>query len=295
MEAFVSDLSATRGNARLSASAPSKDGNEGIAAELDQLPVLAHYGLSVLFVAAAVLLALLVQYLIAPPNLSLIFVLPVVLAATTFGWGPSMTASLASVVGYDFFFTEPRYSLAIASPSDLWATVLLLVIAAAVSTLAAEARRRAVDARQAADQAMALQALAHVVIASRPQFEVVQAAAIALNRMFRAPSVIFAEQSSALQAVASAGNPAITDAEEEAARGALNADRVARAAIYPYDRSTFDFWPIASRSGARFVLGVNFGATGYDRPVAPERLVEVVGAYLAAAPGSDDRPKSRSR
>lgn len=73
---------------------------------------------------------------------------------------------------------------------------------------------------------------------------------IALNRMFRAPSVIFAEQASALQPVASARNPAITDAEEEAARGALNAERVARAEIYPYDRSTFDVWPIASRSGA---------------------------------------------
>ncbi len=159
----MSDLSA-RGTAR--PSTPSGNGNEGIAAELDRLPVLAHYGLLVLLVAAAVLLALLVQYLIARPNLSLIFVLPVVLAATTFGWGPSMTASLTSVVADDFFFTEPRYSLAIASPSDLWATGLLLVIAAAVSTLAAEARRRAIDARQAADQAMALQALAHVVIES---------------------------------------------------------------------------------------------------------------------------------
>ncbi len=113
--------------------------------------------------------------------------------------------------------------------------------------------------------------------------------------MFRAPSVTFTEQASALQPVASAGNPAITDAEEEAARGALNAERAARAENYPYDRSTFDFWPITSRSGARFVLGVSFSATGRDRPVAPERLVEIVGAYLAVAAGRDGRPKSQSR
>ena len=71
-----------------------------------------------------------------------IFVLPVVIAATALGWGPSLLAVSTSVLAFDFFFTEPFYSFRIASPSDVWAAALLLVIAAIVSTIAAESRRR---------------------------------------------------------------------------------------------------------------------------------------------------------
>jgi hypothetical protein len=95
--------------------------------------------------------------------------------------------------------------------------------------------------------------------------------------------VIYAETAGAVRPVATAGGPVLTGAEEEAAKGALDMRHPARADVYPYDRSAFDFWPVVSRSGARFVLGVGFGASGDDRPAAPERLVEVVGAYLAAA------------
>lgn len=282
MEAALSDLTAASSPQR--PAPPANDAADtGFSDELMRAPLLARYGLSLLFVAIAVVLAVVVEHLIAPPNLSLIFVLPVVAAATLLGWGPSLIAGLAGVLAYDFFFTEPKYSFEIARPADIWATALLLVIAAIVSTLAAEARRRALEARRAADQALALQALAHVVIEARPQADVVQAAAAALNRIFLAPAVIFAEADGAVRPVATAGDPVLTAAEEEAAEGALEMRHPARADAYPYDRSAFDFWPVVSRSGARFVLGVGFGATGDGRPAAPERLVEVVGAYLAAA------------
>jgi K+-sensing histidine kinase KdpD len=276
-------------------SASDGDADGGFADELTRAPLLVRYGLSLVFVVLAVVLAFVVEHLIAPPNLSLIFVLPVVAAATLLGWGPSLIAGMASVLAYDFFFTEPRYSLRIASSSDIWATALLLVIAAIVSTLAAEARRRALEARRAADQALALQALAHVVIESRPAPEVLQAAATALNRIFQAPAVIFAGDGAALHPVAKAGRPKVTLEDEEAAKGALDMRHAARAETYPYDQSAFDLWPVISRSGARYVLGVNFGETGRGRPLAPERLVEIVGAYLAAALGRTDAGKPAPR
>jgi K+-sensing histidine kinase KdpD len=39
------------------------------------------------------------------PGLTLIFVLPVVIAGTAFGLGPSVAAIVASVLAFDFFFT----------------------------------------------------------------------------------------------------------------------------------------------------------------------------------------------
>ena len=174
-----------------------------------------------MFVALATVLAFVVANLIAAPNLTLIFVLPVVIAATAFGWGPALNAAVLGVLAFDFFFTQPYYSFRIASPSDLWAAGLLLVIAAIVSSVAAEARRRAVEARLAAEQAQALQGLAHVVIEGRAEADILKAAANALSQIFSAPAAIFLERGSALRPVATAGGAEITGAEEEAASGAL--------------------------------------------------------------------------
>ena len=257
--------------------------NGKAAAEATRLPLAMQYGLAVVFVALAVVLAFVVEHLISAPNLTLIFVLPVVIAATSFGWGPSLAAVATSVLAFDFFFTEPRLSFAIASPSDLWAAALLLVTAAIVSTVAAESRRRAVESRKAAEQAEALQSLAHVVIESRPRAEVVKAAATALRRAFGAPSAIFMETDGTLALAAVSGRANITTAEEDAARGALATGVEARAETYPNDSSKFDFWPVTSPGGARCVLGVDFSEAEDGRPAAPGRLVEIIGGYLAAS------------
>ena len=129
----MSDFSAPIGDLdSLDAEGP---GMAGPAAR--SLPRLAQYAAPLLFVALATGFALIVEERVGAPNLTLIFVLPVIGAATAFGWGPSLLATLASVLAFDFFFTEPKYSLVIASPADVWAAGLLLVIATIVSALAA--------------------------------------------------------------------------------------------------------------------------------------------------------------
>jgi K+-sensing histidine kinase KdpD len=247
------------------------------------LPAVGQYVVSLLMVGAATVLAFVVENLIAAPNLTLIFVLPVVIAGTAFGWGPSLVAVAAGVLAFDFFFTQPYFSFRIASPSDIWAAALLLVIAAIVTTVAATARRRAVEASRAAERAEALQALAHVVIEARPRAEVVQAAAAALHQIFRAPAVIFLQDDGGLRRAAAAGRPEITAADEDAARGALSDRLHTRAATYPYDQAEFEFWPVATPFGCGCVIGVNFTRNEGERPERPERFVDVVAAYLAVA------------
>jgi two-component system sensor histidine kinase KdpD len=234
-------------------------------------------------VALAAAIAFGVEDQVGAPNVTLILVLPVIAAATAFGWGPSLAAIVASVLAFDFLFTEPRYSLVIASPSDIWAAGLLLAIATIVSAVAAESRRRQLAAGRAAEQAQALQTLAHVVIQAGPDPEILAAAATALNQIFRAPSVIYMRQGPALRPVASAGGARMTAAEEEAAISARDSGLRSRAETYPYAASEFDFWPVESSGDCRWVLGVSFMNSGRARPEAPDRFIEIVGAYLAAA------------
>eukprot|EP01030_Chromulinospumella_sphaerica_P016753 gene16753-16569_t len=110
--------------------------------------------------AVAALLTIALEQVLPVPNLSLVFVLPVVVAAVTLGWGPSLTAVASSVLAYNFFLIEPRYTFRVADPSNVLALLLLLVVAAIVSAVAAQARRRALDGQRAADQAAARSAVA---------------------------------------------------------------------------------------------------------------------------------------
>lgn len=242
-----------------------------------------QYAVSALMVVAATVLGFVVDNVISAPNLTLIFVLPVVLAGVAFGWGPSLAAVVLGVMAFDFFFTQPYRSFRIASPSDIWAAGLLLAVAAIVTTVATQSRRRALEAVLAAERAEALQRLAQVVIAARPRPEVLQAAAEALHLVFRAPVVIFLRDAGGLHPAATAGGPQIAPADEAAAACALTDRLHVRAETYPFDESEFEFWPVVAPRNCSCVIGVAFRSAEVERPERPERYVDVVSAYLAVA------------
>jgi K+-sensing histidine kinase KdpD len=254
---------------------------EGAVHEIP-IPQAAQYAASFGLVAAATIIGLSVRPLISS-QLALVFVPPVVISAAAFNWAPTLAAVIASVLAFDFFFTEPYYSLAIANQSDIWAATLLLITALIVSAVAAKARLRAVESRRAAVQARALQSLAHAIVQGRKGDQIAVAAAEALHRIFEAPVLIFMDGDIGLRLAAAAGGAKATLAETHAAEGALRAGVRTRGEIYPHDRTEFDFWPLATRSGGRCALGVNFKRSKLGLPDDPERVVDVVQGYLAAA------------
>jgi K+-sensing histidine kinase KdpD len=274
----------------LSPAQPARGGGAGYAgvfAAGRPAPLLVRYGLALMMVVTATVFALSLEPLVGAANLSLVFVLPVVFAAASFGWGPSLAAAMAGVLAVDFFFVTPRYSLLVDSPQDLWALGLLLVVGAAVSAVAAHARRRAVEARAAADQARALQAFAHLVIQTPAVAEVERAAAETLARLFDAPALVLVEQGEALATAAAERGARLGEADLEAARLALGSGVAMRAQTYPTLEAVFDFWPTPGAPGRRSVLGVRLAGRERARFANPAVLVEPVAAYLAAALARD--------
>jgi two-component system sensor histidine kinase KdpD len=239
-----------------------------------------QYGAALLLVAAATVAAFAFRSLVPAPSLTLFYVLPVLVAAVSFGWGPSLAATVVGVLAYDFFFTQPYYSFTIASPTDISDAALLLVIAASVSAVAAESRRRAQAASLGAEQAEALQALAHMIVERRPAPEVARAAARALNRLLDVPSVVLTERDGALELSGQADVDAIGDADWEAAVASLTTQAPMHGGVYPAEAARFDFWPFGSGAGA-VVVGLDYSQADHPRDLA--RLVELVGGYLAAA------------
>jgi two-component system sensor histidine kinase KdpD len=253
------------------------------------------YGLSVLLVAAAGVVAFVVDHIVATPNLSLIFVLPVIVAALSFGWGPALISAMLSVAVDDFFFIEPRFTFRVASPSDVWALALLLLVAAIASTVGAQSRGRALAARRAALQAEALHGLAHAVIEAQPASALLKIAATALSRIFDAPAVVLAQKSDKLWPAAASGGATLSAADQEAAHWALANDKPTRGETYPFDQAEFDFWPVQTPANHRLVLGVKLEGVSGGRPRDPGRQVDLVAAYLSAAMASAPDAKRAAR
>jgi two-component system sensor histidine kinase KdpD len=240
------------------------------------------YAAAMGMVGIAVLLAFVAGHVSPGLNVTLVFVLPVVVAGASFGFGPSLAAAIAGVLAFDFFFTRPYLSFSIASSSDIWAAGLLLVIGAIVSVVAADARRKAVEARREAERAAALHELAHLVAEGADAAEVARATATALARMFHAPAVVLREQAGGLETAAASPGASLSGVDLEAAAWSLAHRQTSHADAYPFDASTFDFWPIRRRGAPGLVLGV--GSGGADaRPPHPAQYVELAGAYLAAS------------
>ncbi|MGZ3402853.1 MAG: sensor histidine kinase [Phenylobacterium sp.] len=249
----------------------------------ERLHPAAAYALSCLMVAAATLGAVLVDQVQTVPNLSLIFVLPVVIAAVSFGWGPSLAAAVAGALAYNFFLIAPLYTLRVADPANIWALVLLLATAAIVSGVAAQSRRRAVEAWNAADQATALQALARSLVGVSTSRDAATASAEAMARLFQAPAVVFLHGEADIEFTAQAGGGDLTTADHEAASWALAARMPTRGGAYPVEASAYDFWPVVTPQRRQAVIGVSISLGETGRPDNPERLVEIVSGYLAVA------------
>lgn len=250
----------------------------------ERLPTFARYGAALMLVTVAVLIAFVANQVVATPSLTLIFVIPVVIAATSLGWGPSVATVVASVLAFDFFFTQPYFAFRMTEPSEIWAAVLLLATSAIVSAVAGQSRRHALDARRAAEQAQALQAVAHVIIEGGSRNDAMAAAAVALNRIFAAPAIIFSGTDGHLRTEAAVGGAVASAPEIKAAASALEAQAHFRGETYPNDDSSFDFWPVTTSGGQRYVLAVDFMRSDYERPADPERFIEAVGAYIASTP-----------
>jgi hypothetical protein len=71
-----------------------------------------------------------------------IYLIPVVVAATRWGALPAVVASIAGFLASDYFFYPPYYSLAVQDPQEIVDLLLFLIVALVTSNLAARLKTR---------------------------------------------------------------------------------------------------------------------------------------------------------
>jgi two-component system sensor histidine kinase KdpD len=110
-------------------------------------------------VALATIVAALMAPRLAPANLVMMYLLAVLVAATRFGRGPSMLASVLSVTAFNFFFVPPRFTLAVTDTQYLVTLAVMLLVAFVISNLATRLRDQVARAHDRGRRTAALYAM----------------------------------------------------------------------------------------------------------------------------------------
>jgi K+-sensing histidine kinase KdpD len=240
---------------------------------------LMRYLASIAMTAAATVVAVGVDSKVTIPNLSLVFVVPVIAAAVSLGLGPSICSAILGALAYNFFLTEPRYSLAVDDPANIWAIGLLLVVGLIVSSVAFTSRQRATEAALLKRQATVLQGYSRDVVAADNTKSIVSITSQALAALFKVPVVVMLVTEDRVASLEQVGDVEPQEAELEAARSSLATGMVVRSGVYPNLASRFDFWPVETAEGQKAVIGLAFDPD--ERPTAPDTLVTIVVRVLA--------------
>jgi K+-sensing histidine kinase KdpD len=109
-------------------------------------------------------------------NAALVLMIVVVGVAALGGRAAGIITALAAVASFDFFHTKPYLSLAIDSRDDIETTVLLLVAAALVGTLASRGRTAARRAGTARSEVRRIHRVAETAVHGAPAAEVIAVA-----------------------------------------------------------------------------------------------------------------------
>jgi K+-sensing histidine kinase KdpD len=238
-----------------------------------------RYLASIAMTALATVVAVGVDSKVTIPNLSLVFVVPVIIAGVSLGLGPSLCSAILGALGFNFFLTEPRYSLAVDDPANIWAIGLLFVVGLIASSVAFTSHRRATEAALLRRQATVLQGLSRDLVAADNTKAIVSITSQALAALFQVPVVVMLVTEDRVVFLERVGDLEPQEAELEAARSSLTTGTVVRSGIYPDLSSRFDFWPVKTAEGQNAVIGIAFDPD--ERPSAPDALVDVVVSVLA--------------
>ena len=236
-----------------------------------------RYLASIAMTVVATVVAIGVDSKIAIPNLSLVFVVPVIIAGVSLGLGPALCSAILGSLAFNFFLTEPRYSLAVDDAANIWAIGLLFIVGLIVSGVAFTSRQRAAEAALLRRQVIVLQNYGRDVVVADNTNAIVLITSNALAALFQVVVMLITKDG--MVSLKQPGDVEPQEAELEAARSSLATETVLRGGIYPNLASRFDFWPVKTTENQNAVIGLAFDPD--ERPSAPDTLVNIVVSILA--------------
>ena len=124
---------------------------------------LSGYLVALALVAAFTGLAVAVHSLGGLTNVALVYLIPVLAAASRYGWRTGVFAGVVSSLAYNFFFLPPIYTFTIQDPENLLTVFVFIAVAVVTSRLASRVRVQADMAERRSGQNAALASFARML------------------------------------------------------------------------------------------------------------------------------------
>ena len=150
----------------------------------------AGYIQAIAAVAGATVVSRVLFALVAPANLTMTYLLAIVVIAARYGRGPSIVAVLASVAAFDFFFVPPYLTFVVTDTQYLLTFAVMLTVGLVIGSLTARIRRQAEAAEQRERRTAALYAMSRELAQAGATDQLVAIAARHIAEVFGADVTI---------------------------------------------------------------------------------------------------------
>lgn len=214
---------------------------------------------SCISVLVATLAGLGLNSILPLPNVSLLFLLAVVVSAIREGYRAAFIAAFLSALVYNVSFIEPVGTLTIAAPHEVFAFIVFIAAAIAAGGIASRVREQRAVALERARVTEALYELSSKLSAASRGEDAVWAAASQLNALLKRQIVFYLPDDGELELAASWPPDDIPEViDVAAARWAFDKNEAAGAGTGTLPSSAYQFRPLRSPAGVIGVCGFRF-------------------------------------
>jgi len=225
----------------------------------------------------------LVRGVLAPTNLTMLYLLAVVIVALQWGRGPAALAAALGVATFDFFFVPPSFTFAVSDTQYLLTFAALLAVGLVVSTLASRTREQAQAARRREGYTAALYALSGDLAATSDLDAILQAIARHIAATFSRSVAIFLPKGDELQPKLTTPGFPLDENERAVASWVFRHGQPAGFDTDTLPAASARYIPLRTARGITGVLGVQPPAS--EMPLSPDlrRLLDAFASQAALA------------
>lgn len=236
-------------------------------------------GIAALGSAVAVAVAALAERWVQLDDLSMVFIVAVLLVAARTRLRAAMLAAVLCFLAYNFFFLDPRFTFFIGARQGVVTVLLFLLAAVVAGRLASRLRQQVLALRAANAHATALQALGRRLASAADLGQVVDAARGALRASLDAATWIRIDGDDHLPE----GAPPPNDKDRAAADWAQRHHQPA--GHYTDTLAASDWWflPLPDEHAVSGVIGLRFGERDAHLGAERRRLAEAMADDIAQA------------
>lgn len=214
------------------------------------------YAATLLLIAGATLAGLLIAPRWGNEPVALLYIPPVLVAALTCGLWPALAAAIVSTLTYNFFFTEPYGTFRIHSPADVVTVVVLFLVAAVVSRLAASLREQSRRADAHAARNATIAGLARRLLSCTGEYDVAEVAVHELARLFGSHAVLLVGRDEPRVLAATPGDISLAPSDHAAAALTLETGEPSGRGVRRVDLADWQFHPVASGRAVLAAVGL---------------------------------------